>query len=69
MEENKPAEEIFEPAEVDCHNCTGGWAQVQQPLPKERLFTPVCFIKWRYICQKCGLTSKTYCNRNGNKFK
>lgn len=69
MEENNSIEstEEFEQAEVDCSNCVGNWVQVQQPLPKERVFTPVYFVKWRYICQKCGLTSKVFSSRVGNK--
>lgn len=72
MEENKPSEftpEEYVPADVDCSNCTGNWVQTQVPAPKERLFTPIIFIKWRYICQKCGLASKIYCQRAINKIQ
>lgn len=69
MEENKPVLEEYVPTDVDCANCTGNWVQAQIPLPNVRLFTPVYFIKWCYICQKCGLKSKVFCSKIGNKVK
>lgn len=54
-------------AEVVCGDCTGNVVQVQKPVPEKRLFTPVFFIKWVYLCQKCGKESKVFCSRINNK--
>lgn len=65
-EENKSLEEV-KSADVDCADCTGNWIQAQIPPPPQRLFTPQYFVKWVYLCQKCGLKSKIFCTRIGNK--
>lgn len=68
MDEIKVGDE-YESAEIFCNDCTGNLIQVKQQIPQQRLFTPIFFVKWCYLCQKCGKQSKIFCSRTNNQIK
>jgi C4-type Zn-finger protein len=60
--------EKHEEADVICANCPGHLQQVADNS-NVSLFRRKLFQKWFWLCQHCGIRTKTYCARINQQVK